>query len=111
MRSIEQLLSQERGKRLCNGDQDNYTIEEGGEARTWGLELDALKDAIKRKVRVSLDFWLWVMTPGDDHLFQPQVVDVVKETLDEAIKELIDLPDVITGQDLTYVWFNSPRGG
>lgn len=51
-KAVEAVLGQERGKRLCAGDTVPVKDESGGEAKRWGLELSALKEAMKKKTAV-----------------------------------------------------------
>lgn len=58
-KAIEAILGQERGRRVCAGDQKNDVKEiEGGEAKKWGMELAGLKETMKSKtaVRTPSDF-------------------------------------------------------
>lgn len=51
-KAVEAVLGQERGKRLCAGDTIPVKDENGGEAKRWGLEISALKEAMKKKTAV-----------------------------------------------------------
>jgi hypothetical protein len=56
-KAMESLLAQERGRRLCVGGQDldkEYNEKEGGEARKWGIEIEQLRELMKRKTSVCL---------------------------------------------------------
>jgi len=61
-KAIEARLGQERGRRVCTGEQvsngDNGVVKDadGGEAKRWGVELEELRDVMKKKTAVSLDF-------------------------------------------------------
>jgi hypothetical protein len=50
-KTIEAMLGQERGKRLCYGKVDE--VIEGGEAQAWGVKLEMLRQALKQKAPVS----------------------------------------------------------
>lgn len=54
-KAVKALLAQERGRRVCTGEQDGVIVEkaDGGDARKWGMEVEALRDAMKRKTPVS----------------------------------------------------------
>lgn len=55
-KAIEALLGQERGRRLCSGDNPVREIvsdSEGGEAKKWGLEVERLREIMKRKTAVG----------------------------------------------------------
>lgn len=58
-KAVEAVLGQERGKRLCAGDTIPVKDESGGEAKRWGLEVSALKEAMKKKTAVSSWFALY----------------------------------------------------
>jgi hypothetical protein len=53
-KAVEAILGQERGKRLCAGEDGGWVIpdSEGGEARKWGVEVEKLKEALMRKTSV-----------------------------------------------------------
>jgi hypothetical protein len=56
-KAIESLLGQERGHRLCAGGKviDDVVMDiDGGDAKKWGVELERLRDAMKRKTPVNL---------------------------------------------------------
>ncbi len=52
-KAIEAVLGLERGKRLCTSEVPPIQDMEGGEARRWGMHLDALREAMKAKTAVS----------------------------------------------------------
>lgn len=52
-KAIEAVLGLERGKRLCAGEVPLVQGVEGGEAKRWGMHLDALREAMKAKTAVS----------------------------------------------------------
>jgi hypothetical protein len=53
-KAIEALLGQERGKLVCSGEKSIREIDsEGGEAKKWGLEVEKLRDIMKRKTAVG----------------------------------------------------------
>ena len=52
-KAIESVLGLERGKRLCASEVPPVQDTEGGEARRWGMQLDALREAMKAKTAVS----------------------------------------------------------
>ena len=52
-KAIEAVLGLERGKRLCASEVPPVQDTEGGEAKRWGMHLDALRDAMKAKTAVS----------------------------------------------------------
>ena len=54
-KAIEALLGQERGRRVCSGaegGQVTVSDSEGGEARKWGLEVEVLRETMKKKTAV-----------------------------------------------------------
>lgn len=56
-KAIESLLGQERGRRLCAGGKtmDDAVMDiDGGDAKKWGVELEKLRDVMKKKTPVSL---------------------------------------------------------
>ena len=56
-KAIELLLGQERGHRLCAGGRkmDEVVMDtDGGDAKKWGVELEKLRDVMKKKTPVSL---------------------------------------------------------
>lgn len=52
-KAIEAVLGLERGKRLCASEVPPIQDTEGGEARRWGMQLNALRDAMRTKTAVS----------------------------------------------------------
>jgi hypothetical protein len=81
---VDALLAQEKGRRICSGRYESIQIKEsaGGEARKWGMELGALKDAMKMKRGTS-----------------PHLLGTFEETFSEAIQQLTQWGGVITGED------------
>jgi hypothetical protein len=60
-KAIESLLGQERGRRLCAGGKlmDDVVMDiDGGDAKKWGVELEKLRDAMKKKTPVGLKLML-----------------------------------------------------
>lgn len=56
-KAIEAMLGQERGRRVCAGGKFlDQTIEDkyGGEAKKWGVEVENLRDVMRKKTTVSL---------------------------------------------------------
>ena len=54
-KAIEALLGQERGRRVCVGTEEAQQAvpdSEGGEARKWGMEVEVLRETMKRKTAV-----------------------------------------------------------
>lgn len=52
-KGISAILGQERGKRVCSGmTPDNLTEKEGGDARRWGFDLEALKASMREDAAV-----------------------------------------------------------
>jgi Man1-Src1p-C-terminal domain len=63
-KAVESLLGQERGRRVCAGLESTMSqnqMSEAEEARIWGVDIDTLKDAMKRKTAVSvlIVFAIW----------------------------------------------------
>ena len=57
-KAIEALLGQERGRRVCAGAEEGQLTlsdSEGGEARKWGMEVDVLRETMKKKTAVCRD--------------------------------------------------------
>jgi Man1-Src1p-C-terminal domain len=57
-KAIESVLGQERGRRLCTGGKmmDEIVMDiDGGDAKKWGVELENLRDKMKKKTPVSLE--------------------------------------------------------
>ena len=52
-KAIEAVLGLERGKRLCASEVPPIPDTEGGEAKRWGMHLDALREAMRAKTAVS----------------------------------------------------------
>ncbi|KAH9027658.1 Man1-Src1p-C-terminal domain-containing protein [Lactarius hengduanensis] len=79
-KAIEAVLGLERGKRLCASDVPPVQDTEGGEAKRWGMDLDALREAMKAKTA-------------------PQLQSTFEDTFGEAIQQLVTWGGVITGED------------
>ncbi|EPQ58156.1 hypothetical protein GLOTRDRAFT_110047 [Gloeophyllum trabeum ATCC 11539] len=73
-------LGQERGKRLCMGDVHDVPDKEGGQARTWGLEMEELKAIMRRR-------------PGG------KSIENFDSLFNEAVGQLIEWGGVITSED------------
>ena len=57
-KAIESLLGQERGVRLCAGGKamDKVVMDaDGGEAKKWGVEIEKLRETMKKKTPVSFE--------------------------------------------------------
>ncbi|KAH8980955.1 Man1-Src1p-C-terminal domain-containing protein [Lactarius hatsudake] len=78
--AIEAVLGLERGKRLCASEVPPVQDTEGGEAKRWGMHLDALREAMKAKTA-------------------PQLQSTFEDTFGEAIQQLVTWGGVITGED------------
>ncbi|KAG2157064.1 Man1-Src1p-C-terminal domain-containing protein [Suillus clintonianus] len=82
-KAIEALLGQERGRRVCIGEKQGREIvkdNEGGEAKKWGLEVEILRNTMKRKTA-------------------PQLLATFDDTFNEAIQQLVQWGSVIFGED------------
>ncbi|KAJ2916040.1 hypothetical protein MD484_g4372, partial [Candolleomyces efflorescens] len=82
-KAMESLLAQERGRRLCVGGQDldkEYNEKEGGEARKWGIEIEQLRELMKRKT-------------------SPRLKPAFDDTFNEAIQELVQWGGVVLTAD------------
>ncbi|KAH9079650.1 Man1-Src1p-C-terminal domain-containing protein [Lactarius deliciosus] len=79
-KAIEAVLGLERGKRLCASEVPPVQDTEGGEAKRWGMHLDALREAMKAKTA-------------------PQLQSTFEDTFGEAIQQLVTWGGVITGED------------
>jgi hypothetical protein len=54
-KAIESVLGLERGMRLCSGAEDHSILDrDGGEAKKWGVELEGLRESIRKKTSVGL---------------------------------------------------------
>jgi hypothetical protein len=61
---VENILAQERGRRLCAGGMDNeiVTDKNGGEAKRWGIDVEKLREQLKHKISVRK----WILRlPGN----------------------------------------------
>ncbi|KAI0082702.1 hypothetical protein K474DRAFT_1610816 [Panus rudis PR-1116 ss-1] len=80
-RAIESILANERGKRLCAGVAlDKVTHSEAEEAKKWGLEVETLKEQMKRKT-------------------SPHLMPTFEDTFNEAVQQLIQWGGVFIGED------------
>ena len=83
---IESLLGQERGSRLCAGDvRNSFPSEDGGEARTWGMEMGELHDAMKKPMLKKAP--------------ESKLLDTFEDTFNEAVQQLLQWGGVILGED------------
>lgn len=83
---IESLLGQERGLRLCAGDIGKpFASQEGGEARTWGMEMEQLHDAMKKPMLKKAP--------------ESKLLDTFDDTFNEAVQQLLQWGGVILGED------------
>jgi hypothetical protein len=95
-KAIEVLLGQERGRRVCIGEKQGREIvndSEGGEAMKWGLEIDMLRNTMKRKTA-------------------PHLLATFDDTFNEAIQQLVQWGSVIFGEDATgnrYLAHKTPQ--
>lgn len=56
-KAVEALLGQERGMRVCAGDGlEVFANRDGGEAKNWGMEMGELREVMKKKTPVSLQW-------------------------------------------------------
>ncbi len=67
-KAIEAVLGLERGKRLCAGEVLPVQDTEGGEAKRWGMHLDALRGTMKAKTAVSCPRRRYSLIPGTNLL-------------------------------------------
>lgn len=84
-KAIEVLLGQERGRRVCIGEKQGREIvndSEGGEAMKWGLEIEIVRNTMKRKTA-------------------PHLLANFDDTFNEAIQQLVQWGSVIFGEDST----------
>ncbi|KAF8447999.1 Man1-Src1p-C-terminal domain-containing protein [Boletus edulis BED1] len=84
-KAIEALLGQERGRRVCAGvEEGQLTIpdSEEGEARKWGLEVEVLRETMKKKT-------------------QPHLLDTFDDTFNEAMQQLVEWGSVVFGEDMS----------
>jgi hypothetical protein len=80
-RAIEALLGQERGMRLCAGEGlEIFSNRDGGEAKNWGVEIEQLKETMKRKT-------------------SPHLLATFDDTFNEAVQQLVQWGGVILGED------------
>ncbi|KAI1795952.1 Man1-Src1p-C-terminal domain-containing protein [Ganoderma leucocontextum] len=81
--AIESILANERGRRICEGL--NVGLPEGDEAtesQRWGLELEKLREHIKKTTR-------------------PSMLDALDDTFNEAVRQLLQWGGVFMGEDAT----------
>ncbi|KAG1756824.1 Man1-Src1p-C-terminal domain-containing protein [Suillus paluster] len=82
-KAIEAFLGQERGRRVCSGEKQVRQIvndNEGGEANKWGLEVETLRNTMKRKTA-------------------PHLLATFDDMFNEAIQQLVQWGGVIFGED------------
>ncbi|KAF6765171.1 Man1-Src1p-C-terminal domain-containing protein [Ephemerocybe angulata] len=80
-KAMGSILAQERGRRLCVGGPNldkEYNDAEGGEARKWGVEIEQLREMMKRKT-------------------SPRLKPTFDDTFNEAIQELVQWGGVVLG--------------
>ncbi|OJA21593.1 hypothetical protein AZE42_01679 [Rhizopogon vesiculosus] len=82
-KAIEALLAQERGRLVCSGERPGREItsdSEGGAAKKWGLEVERLREIMKRKTA-------------------PHLLATFDDTFNEAIQQLVHWGGIIIGED------------
>ncbi|KAF9005615.1 Man1-Src1p-C-terminal domain-containing protein [Cyathus striatus] len=80
-KAIESLLGQERGRRLCSGTISTLPMQgEIEEAKKWGVEMEKLRDATRKKTASYL-------------------LPTFDDTFDDAIQQLVQWGGVIIGED------------
>ena len=78
---------------------------EAEEARKWGVEVDALKEGLRKKTSVGVPSLSDSRTRSEDHLtlvsdgFQPNLVPNFEEDFNEAIQQLVQWGGVFIGED------------
>lgn len=105
-RAVDSILAAERGRRLCAGIGAGKAVgSEAEEARKWGVEVDALKEGLRKKTSVSVPSLSDSRTRSEDHLtlvsdgFQPNLVPNFEEDFNEAIQQLVQWGGVFIGED------------
>ncbi|KAH7889731.1 Man1-Src1p-C-terminal domain-containing protein [Phlebopus sp. FC_14] len=84
-KAIEALLGQERGSLVCAGGQEDQRLIadcEGGEAKKWGLEVEVLREIMRRKTA-------------------PHLLETYDDTFNEAIQQLVQWGSVVFGEDMS----------
>ncbi|KAI0321639.1 Man1-Src1p-C-terminal domain-containing protein [Amylostereum chailletii] len=92
-KAIEAVLGQERGTRVCAGEVPPVKEEEGGEARRWGMDLEALRESMKKKTA-------------------PQLLTSFDDTFNEAIQQLNQWGGIVTSSDVDgkkYIAHKTPN--
>ncbi|EIN07405.1 hypothetical protein PUNSTDRAFT_70746 [Punctularia strigosozonata HHB-11173 SS5] len=81
-KAVEAILKQERGLRVCSGALDRVQVspEDGGEAKKWGLDVESLRETMKKKTA-------------------PHLLETFDDTFNEAISQLVVWGNVLTGED------------
>ncbi|KAK2466952.1 hypothetical protein APHAL10511_001210 [Amanita phalloides] len=82
-KAIEAVLGQERGLRLCaSGKFSGMFVrsEEGGDAKKWGLEMEHLRETMRKKT-------------------SPHLLASFDDTFNEAIQQLLRWGNVLIGED------------
>jgi len=68
--------------RVCAGGQEDQPTTEGGEAKKWGLEVEALRETMKQKTA-------------------PHLLETFDDTFNEAMQQLVQWGSVIFGEDMS----------
>ncbi|TFK76484.1 hypothetical protein BDN72DRAFT_785421 [Pluteus cervinus] len=82
-KAVEAMLGQERGRRICAGGKflDQVVDDrDGGEAKKWGVEVENLRDVMRKKTA-------------------PHLLATFDDTFNEAIQQLIQWGGVVIGED------------
>ncbi|GJE95101.1 Man1-Src1p-C-terminal domain-containing protein [Phanerochaete sordida] len=85
-KAIESILAAERGRRLCAGVRPaDKPISSSGEAKKWGVELNALKEVLKKDAAKKKN--------------SAQLLSTLEDTFNEAIQQLVEWGGVFVGED------------
>ncbi|EKM55391.1 uncharacterized protein PHACADRAFT_255993 [Phanerochaete carnosa HHB-10118-sp] len=99
-RTIDSKLAAERGRRLCDGARpDDKPGKVAQEAKKWGVEVDALKESIRKDVIKKSK------SPS-------QLLSTLDDTFNEAIQQLVEWGGVFIGEDEQghrYVAHRTPK--
>lgn len=85
-KAIESILAAERGRRLCAGVRpDVQPIGAAQEAKKWGIEIDVLKENLRKDAAKKKN--------------SPQLLSTLEDTYNEAIQQLVEWGGVFIGED------------
>ncbi|KAH8099474.1 Man1-Src1p-C-terminal domain-containing protein [Cristinia sonorae] len=83
--AVETVLANHRGRLVCDGVSDQPTGSDADEAKKWGIEIEELKDRLKKE--------------GMKKKLAPRLMDAFDENFNEAIQQLLQWGGVFLGED------------